>query len=317
MKWCSGTVLSIKLRDDLFTLAQMREHNLMQFFAISKPDNVWAGTDLNAVPSLGMRFIAERNMKTLFVGKQTAATVTPTMQPIETRMLRHLVRPDGSFGADLIDTTPAADVVNATLLKADLDSKHDLAIIYQYELCGMLGDAEKLRKRLLRFFDTGINWDDAKSFLFKQIALPPPHWQPGSALRPNPPVDGATAQVAAPTKTCAPAPAPAGAPLASVDIAALDALAQGDYLAHGARRVLGRVRPAFEQLLHALRALPANADDTMRLAPFAVAFELINTCQDDIGTVERETILGAIYAIGKLAGLAPESQFAEAWRGDW
>lgn len=38
----------------------------------------------------------------------------------------------------------------------------------------MIGAPEKLRTRLLRYFETGVNWDDSKSFLFKGIPLPPP-----------------------------------------------------------------------------------------------------------------------------------------------
>jgi hypothetical protein len=99
--------------------------------------------------------------------------------------------------------------------------------------------------------------------------------------------------------------------------AALDAFEQTDYLADGYEEVLDAVRPAFVQLLQDLRALPDSADEQARLRAFSAAFDLINEHEDDIETDERETILGAIYAIGSLVGLPAATQYAEQWRGDW
>lgn len=98
---------------------------------------------------------------------------------------------------------------------------------------------------------------------------------------------------------------------------ALDAFAQTDFLNEGDPSVLDQVRPAFASLLQRLRALPDGATQAERLAPFAEALASINAVENDIETVEREAILGAIYDIGGIVGLAPESEFAEQWRGDW
>lgn len=99
--------------------------------------------------------------------------------------------------------------------------------------------------------------------------------------------------------------------------AALDAYEHTDYLSEGYPEVLDEARPAFKQLFQRLRALPDDAPMAERLKPFEEALRAINEVEEDIETVERETILGAIYEIGSLVGLDPESQFAEAWRGDW
>ena len=83
--------------------------------------------------------------------------------------------PGGSYGADLVEITEDYCSVDARLLKADLSIEEDLADIHGNELTGMVGDAEKLKARLIRYFDTGVNWDDSKSFLFPGIKLPTPN----------------------------------------------------------------------------------------------------------------------------------------------
>lgn len=99
--------------------------------------------------------------------------------------------------------------------------------------------------------------------------------------------------------------------------AALDTFEQTNYLNEGYPEVLDSVRPAFAQLLQDLRALPDTASETKRLQAFAKAFDAINAFEDDIETVERETILDTIYRIGIIVGLSAESEFAEEYRGDW
>ena len=52
-----------------------------------------------------------------------------------------------------------------------------------------------------------------------------------------------------------------------------------------------------------------------RLQRFEGAVNAINEYETDIGTVERETILCAVYEIGAIVGLDPSTEFAEQWRG--
>jgi len=98
---------------------------------------------------------------------------------------------------------------------------------------------------------------------------------------------------------------------------ALDEFAQTDYLRDGHPELLDQVRPAFDQLIASLRVLPEQSGREERLAPFAEALAAINEWGDEIETEERETILGAIYDLGEIVGLDRDSEFAEAWRGDW
>lgn len=91
----------------------------------------------------------------------------------------------------------------------------------------------------------------------------------------------------------------------------------GNFLAEGDPELLEKLRPAFVTLINRLKDLGPNAAEEDRLEAFAKAFDLINRHEGEIETVERETILEAIYHIGEIVGLSRETQFAEEWRGDW
>lgn len=85
-------------------------------------------------------------------------------------MLRAII--GGNYGADLIELPASLDELEAKVLKNNLTLSDDLETIYKYELSGMVGDPEKLRERLINYFDNGINWDKSKEFLFKSISVP-------------------------------------------------------------------------------------------------------------------------------------------------
>lgn len=91
----------------------------------------------------------------------------------------------------------------------------------------------------------------------------------------------------------------------------------GNFLKEGNPELLNKIRPAFENLVARLNELSANATAEQRLSEFSCAVEYINRYENEIETVERETILEAIYSIGEIVGLRRETEFAEEWRGDW
>jgi hypothetical protein len=90
-----------------------------------------------------------------------------------------------------------------------------------------------------------------------------------------------------------------------------------DYLREGHPKILDQLRPAFEKLIDRLSLLNEESSEAERLIPFEELLKTINERGDEIETEERESILGAVYEIGSLVGLDPQTQFAEAWRGDW
>jgi hypothetical protein len=174
--WKADRVLSVKLRDQLFTLAQMRAGSCMEFFDIASEDGKWKGVDLTDVPLLFCIKVAENRLKKLFVDEVDEKLAKPNRRPMPAKMIDFQLSGDGNHGGDLIELSAENRYSNigARVVKAGLTVKNDLQIIYTHELVGMVGDPEKLRKRLTRYFDTGVNWDEAKSFIFKGIQPPPP-----------------------------------------------------------------------------------------------------------------------------------------------
>jgi len=172
--WAEDSVFSLQLREDLFTLVQMRRNHIMQFFDVRRPINDWTGVDLNTHRALFYIFVAENRIKLLFVDKLDATQVTPSREPIPKLMLSAVIGNAGVYGASLIELDSDYSTEKQRIVKESLTPGRDLETIHKHELVGMIGDPEKLRKRLIRYFDTGVNWDDAKSFLFKGIPLPAP-----------------------------------------------------------------------------------------------------------------------------------------------
>jgi hypothetical protein len=169
-----NTILCFQIREGLYTLAQLRGNNLMEFFDVFSNEPTWQGVDLNRAPIIFCAYAAEKRFKPLITEVVSPDVVQPNTRAVPRRMLSSIIEANEKYGANLVELDESLDSVNATLIKADLDPVKDRQAIYDHELTGMIGATEKLRTRLLRFFDTGVNWDDAKSFLFKGIPLPPP-----------------------------------------------------------------------------------------------------------------------------------------------
>jgi hypothetical protein len=175
-EWAEGDVYSLKLRDDLYTLVQMRKNYLMQFFDLSHASDDWDEVDLNGCATLFFQFVAIKGLKRLFCRKIPLVEVTPSSAPVENRMLSMDLSEAPNYSAKLIELTDNFDALQAKTLTGRLNMNDDIDTIYRYELDGSEGNAERLAKRLIRYFDTGVNWDVSKEFLFKGILPPPPHY---------------------------------------------------------------------------------------------------------------------------------------------
>ena len=81
--------------------------------------------------------------------------------------------------------------------------------------------------------------------------------------------------------------------------------------------LLQDLRPVFVDLVSTLATLDDSATREQILGAFEAAVLRVNEFEEEIETVEREAILGIVYELGEIVGLETESQFAEAWRGDW
>jgi hypothetical protein len=173
VNWTDDAVFSLRLRDDLYTLVQMRRNHIMQFFDLWRADGSWKGVDLGAERSLFFAFVAEQKLKSLLVERVDTDSVRPSNEPIPRVMLSAVIGA-GTYGANLVELTPDFSSYGARVLKENLSPEGDLELIHKHELVGMLGDSEKLRQRLVRYVETGVNWDNSKSFIFKGIKLPEP-----------------------------------------------------------------------------------------------------------------------------------------------
>lgn len=171
--WSENSIFNVKLSENLFTIAQMRCNHLMQFFDVSSEDGAWSGVDLNTVPELFSIYVAENKLKPILVEKIDESRVAPNLRPAPKLMLSLRIDGSGEFGADLIELSDTYSVDGKKIVKQKLSSQEDLDSIRRYELAGMVGDPNKIKGRLLMFFESGVNWDDSKYFIFKDIR--PPH----------------------------------------------------------------------------------------------------------------------------------------------
>jgi hypothetical protein len=156
----------------------------------------------------------------------------------------------------------------------------------------------------------GGELDDSKVHVFKGIQPPPPV----RSLVESRGVQAHGTSTEDRTVIEPPVPVPGPSPTDDVDLTAYSGT---DYLraVHGPLR--RKVQPHFADLMAGLAALPAEGSESQVLQLFETCIERVNDRSDDIGTSDREALLEAIYDIGAIVGLDPDSRFAERWRGDW
>lgn len=170
--WTPGAVFTVALRGDLFTVAQMRENHLMEFFDVASATPDVQGIDLNQSPLVCCLFVAEQRIRPLLVERIGTERARPNQRPLRRRMLNPLFGP-AERGAELIELNDDYSAIGASVVSGPLSLDRDLATIHAHELTSMVGDPAKLAARLIRWFDTGVNWDDSKRFLFPGIEPPP------------------------------------------------------------------------------------------------------------------------------------------------
>lgn len=85
----------------------------------------------------------------------------------------------------------------------------------------------------------------------------------------------------------------------------------------GEEEFLEKVKPVFQELIKNLSDIHAPSAGLSVLPLFKHCLFKINDLEDEIETVERDSVLDVIYRLGELVGLPRESEFAEEWRGDW
>ncbi|MFV3283609.1 hypothetical protein ACNFCI_06005 [Pseudomonas sp. NY15356] len=174
VKWIEDQILCVQVADGVYSLAQMRKNSLMEFFDVFQTNQDWTGIDLNKKDILFCLFVAEKKLKPIFLSVVSPEQVAPNGRPIKKMMLSAAFDRGVQGGARLIELTDNYESYGAKVVKDVLSVPDDIEEIYGNELCGMYGNPEKMKKRLRNYFETGVNWDESKEFLFSGISAPPP-----------------------------------------------------------------------------------------------------------------------------------------------
>ncbi|MBG6128285.1 hypothetical protein IWW33_005024 [Pseudomonas sp. BG2dil] len=66
LKWQDGLILSIKVKEDLYAISQMRANYLLEVFDIFVSDDDWSGVNLNKTNVLFTIFVSIKNIKKYF-----------------------------------------------------------------------------------------------------------------------------------------------------------------------------------------------------------------------------------------------------------
>lgn len=173
--WRDGDVLSIKLRDDLYTLAQMRTSPYMCFFDVRSADGKWSCVKLDDAECLFCILVSDARLKPLIAGKVPPTEAAPATGPMPKLFIKPHLHTGGGHpfrGGDLIEVDDRGETTGRPRVKANLSVEQDPDTIRQYELTNMWVDPEVLRERLIRYFDTGVNWDPHKEKVFPGIKPP-------------------------------------------------------------------------------------------------------------------------------------------------
>ncbi|MGK9172618.1 hypothetical protein KXR87_05240 [Yokenella regensburgei] len=189
--WKPGHLVSFKLRDDLYTIAQMESGSIMRFFDVKNKNGEWKNINLNNSKQLFRVFVGRVVNKNLAFKKIKDETVIPSQKILDEYWIHpytllidgdHYKGDSSSFsflGGKLISLNWSNNmsITNATVIKHDLSTVNDKSIIENYELTSMWGDKD-LGDRLRRYFDTGIDRDDLKFEVFPGL------WDDREKLRP-------------------------------------------------------------------------------------------------------------------------------------
>lgn len=102
IKWVEDGILVIKVDESIYTLAQMRKNGLMEFFDAFREGDDWEGIDLNDRKILFCIFVAEKQLKSMFVRFLDGASVKKNQRPIIKEMLSFEWVSEGQYTANLI-----------------------------------------------------------------------------------------------------------------------------------------------------------------------------------------------------------------------
>lgn len=179
-KFEKGTLLSLKLKEGLYTLAYVLKTSVMQYFDIQSKDGNWNVSEAKELKPL-FKGCGVRSVKKIVDKKVKGDNYIFDKGDDEILWIRPKVNSDNNGfvfkGGDLVSEKEGGDYVDAPIVKRNLTLPEDRELIEQYELVNMWG-ADSLSDRLIRYFEKGINRDDLKFEVFPGL------WNDREELRP-------------------------------------------------------------------------------------------------------------------------------------
>ena len=153
--WKEGDLVSLKLRDDLYTVGQMIKNSVMRFYDVKSVNGIWSDLVLDDSKILFSGFIGKVVIQRLAVEKLQPATPL-VLSDHERYWLRPHVNFEGGFpfrGADLIDTGKdcAIDYSLAPVRQKELMLSKKRDVIEKYELTNMWG-GRRLERQIVPLF---------------------------------------------------------------------------------------------------------------------------------------------------------------------
>jgi hypothetical protein len=175
----TGTLFSIKLKDDLYTICYAVDDAVRQCFDIKSADGTWDNEKPVELKSL-FTVYAGKSLNSLINMKLNIEDYVFDKTNTESLWIRPGTSLGGGFvfkGGDLVKVLPGKDYVDAPVIKKNLCLPEDRDLIEKYELVNMWGPND-LKERLIRYFEKGINRDDLKFEVFPGL------WNDREKLRP-------------------------------------------------------------------------------------------------------------------------------------
>lgn len=168
--WKHNAVVSLKLREGLYTLGQMLGQATMRFYKITNTDGCWTDVDLNEVEPLFTLFIGNVVLQNLVDKVVPANDAKPSLSPCERYWIKPKLNFEGGYpfkGGNLIDVgiDGAIGTAQAPVIKENLSLDVDRDVIEEYQLTNMWGD-DQLCERLQHWFDTNSDLDFLKEKVF-------------------------------------------------------------------------------------------------------------------------------------------------------
>ena len=169
MKYELNSIISIKIRDNLFSLAQARENHLYEFFDVKNETGHWSDINLNNEKPLFCIFVASSKMKGTFLKPSKNSIISHSTRPTLRTMLSAFPISGGEYSdeVNLVEPADNFEYIEEIVVRKNLLPRTDAVDLCKYELTGMIGSKKYIVDRLNRHFTEGINWDIQKDFIFK------------------------------------------------------------------------------------------------------------------------------------------------------